>query len=97
MVDVPYYAICWARYKQWLNGYKDPEGVKGGWDYLPRLRNLPGGMKYNQSWYRDLVAQVKVESDFIPVFEPKHIPANNDNYQNQLEHVRLLGAGIMAL
>lgn len=98
-MDVPFSALLFLIYDYELEKTNPKESAIGGWQYLPRFRNIPGGFYMTYLWYSNLASRVKVPNplDIQGIPESKAIPASFNNSAPEFEKLRVIDAAAHVL
>lgn len=98
-MDVPFSALLFLIYDYELEKTNPKESMIGGWQYLPKFRNIPGGYYMTYLWYNNLASRIKIPNllDVQGIPESKAIPASFNNSAPELEKLRVIDAAAHVL
>lgn len=98
-MDRPWAILC-DLYYEWRLDQTNPWGASDeGLIHFPFLYRFPFGMGWNLSWYRDLADKtgISAEEGLIQVSPHKRIPASYHSYTDELDSIRKITEGAVAL
>lgn len=93
-------AYLFDLYYEWVLDSTNPKGAaEDGLVYFPRFYKQPFGMGWNLRWYRDLADRTGLTADegLVTVSPAKMIPASYLSYNNELDSLRKIDEGVVAL
>ena len=97
-MDWPFYAFFSAIYNKRLDYTNPPETYLNDYKYIPAFVSKPFGLGWNRRWYHEVAKQSGVaEKKYIKNHPPRKVPANCNNCSNDLEMVRKISHGLIAL